>query len=175
MKKIELVGGGGLAGDIIACFGKEVEIAGIWDDGLVPNTLFYQLPVLGPVEAIPARHSTPLVIAVGNPTTRKKIFDSLCLRSVEWATLIHSSVQCFDPSTIQILEGVIIMPNSYLTHQIVVGCNTLVHIGVGLHHEVHLGAHNVLMPGSRITCAFQTEACFLLNTNQSITTNKITV
>ena len=53
MKEIQLIGGGGLAKDIIACFQEEITISGIWDDGLEPGSRFLGIPVLGSVTTLP--------------------------------------------------------------------------------------------------------------------------
>lgn len=164
--QVELVGGGGLAKDIVACFQHDIDITGIWDDALKPGTLFHGLPVLGSINNLPKAYERPLLIAVGNPVTRKKIAEALKAKEVRLHTAVHSTAKIFNPATVQLAAGCILMPFSYLTDSITLDENCLLHLQSGLHHDVHLRAHSVLMPGAKITCSFQSPECYLLDTNQ---------
>lgn len=176
--EIQLIGAGGLAKDIVACFRAEVFISGIWDDALKRGEEFYGIPVLGKVKDIPKNYLTPVVIAVGHPPVRKKLYDFLLNVDAHLATLIHSSVIQYDASTIRMGPGCILMPQVYLTSSIELEPNCLLHIQSALHHDVKLGSHSVLMPGAKITCVYSAPELFLLDTNQSVTyltkTNEIT-
>lgn len=170
MKEIQLVGGGGLAKDIIACFQQEVLISGIWDDGLEPGSGFMGIPVLGSVATLPEGYPIPLVIAVGNPAVRKKLFIQLEEKNNTPDCLIHSRAIVFQASSVQIGQGSILMPFSYITGSASLANNCLLHMQSGIHHDVHLAAHTVLMPGAKISCAFSSSECYLLDTNGVIKT-----
>lgn len=168
MKEIQLVGGGGLAKDIISCFQQEVFISGIWDDGLPVGSTFFNIPVLGSIANLIPGYAIPLLIAVGNPIVRKNIFDKLADKEITPETLIHSTARIFHPESVLLGKGCLLMPYSYITNSVSLGENCLLHIHAGLHHDVQLGAHAVLMPGARITCGFTSSECYLLDTNEVI-------
>ena len=168
MMKVALIGGGGLAREIISCFQSYVSFEEVWDDALNVGEEFYSMRVKGALENIPMHYPLPFVIAVGNPILRKKIFECIREKKGGFQTLLHPDAILYQPSRISIGEACILMPGSYLTTDICLEENILIHIGAGVHHDVHIKAHSVLMPGSRITCSFTTPFAFLLDTHESV-------
>lgn len=167
--KVAIIGGGGLAKEIISCFHPYVSFEEVWDDALPEGDEFYSIPVKGSLKHIPENYSLPFVIGVGNPSTRRKIFEFLKKKKYVLETLHHPQAIRYDSARIQIGEGSILMPGSYLTTDICLEENVLLHIGAGLHHDVRIKAHSVLMPGSRITCSFTTPEAFFLDSLQAVT------
>lgn len=164
---VHLLGGGGLAKDIIACFGKQVRFAGIWDDALQAGKDFQGIPILGTLSGlIEAKHAA-CIIAVGQPLIRKKIFDSLNGKVI-WSTLIHPDARVFDPQSVDIGQGSILFPQAYLTTGCKIGMNCVVHIQSGLHHDAQIGPHSILMPGAKITCAADLPECSKLLANEIV-------
>ncbi|MBL7764911.1 MAG: hypothetical protein JNJ58_02375 [Chitinophagaceae bacterium] len=168
MKKVQIVGGGGLAKDVIACFKDTVHFTGIWDDQLPKGSLFNQIPVLGTLADLLASESDPIILAFGNPKLREVKFNELSNAGVNWATLIHPMAKLFSPEDIEVGQGCILMPYAYITTHVSVGLNCLLHIASGIHHDARLGNHSVMMPGSRITCGAILGKCSRLLTHASI-------
>lgn len=167
--KVALIGGGGLAREIIACFHEHISFEEVWDDALKEGDAIYSLPVKGSLQHIPNEYSLPFVIGVGNPAIRRKIFLLLKEKKCDLQTLLHPKAILYNSSRIQIGNGSIIMPGAYLTTDICIEENVLLHMGTGLHHDVKIKAHSVLMPGSRITCGFTTPESFFLDSLVAVT------
>lgn len=168
MIQVAILGAGGLAREIMACFRDEVSFEEVWDDALVCGDSFRGVKVGGKVEDIPEGHSLPFVLAVGDPTIRKRLYDQLKGKKAMLETIIHPQALVFDKERIQVGEGCIVMPKAYLTTDIHLEDNILLHIGAGVHHDVHIKSHSVLMPGSCISCGFSTPERFFLNTKECI-------
>lgn len=152
-KNVHIIGGGGLAIDIISCFHNEVKFVGIWDDGMTIGSKLLHVEVLGNISEVSSTESDLVVMAIGNTTKREELFEVLVQKGLQFATLIHSTSKIFSKETVQIGEGSILMPNSYCTAFCTINQNVLLHIGCGIHHQAEIGSHSVLMPGSLVTCA----------------------
>lgn len=149
--KFHLIGGGGLAKDVIACFAPHVSLTGIWDDQLPIGTSVWGVPVLGKINDIHTQPDEKVVITVGNPSLRKKLFEQF-ESSLAFENLIHPSVTLYQMGAIQMGKGNILMPMVYCTLDITIQHNCLFHIGSGIHHDAQVQSHVVLMPGAKITC-----------------------
>lgn len=171
--KLNLIGAGGLALDIISCFRSEVNILGVWDDNLEVGSLFFDIPVIGKVSEIPFDSDVEFIISIGNPIIRKALFEKCA--HLSFATLVHSTSARFALDTIKIGAGSILMPYSYVTGNVTIQDNVLLHIGAGLHHDVSIGAHSVIMPGAKITCSYKSPECFKLDTNAVLSQRQINI
>ncbi|MBK8684110.1 MAG: hypothetical protein IPN26_03505 [Bacteroidetes bacterium] len=167
-QSVHLVGGGGLAKDIIACFGKQIHFVGIWDDALQAGNDFQGIPILGTLNELKEVKQAECIIAVGQPLIRKKIFENLNGKVV-WATLIHPDARVYDPTSVVIGQGSILFPQAYLTVGCKIGMNCVLHLQCGLHHDAQIGAHSILMPGAKITCAAHLPECSKLLANEVVT------
>jgi hypothetical protein len=165
---VHLVGGGGLAKDIIACFGKQIHFAGIWDDALQAGNDFQGIPILGTLNELIHSNQAECIIAVGQPLIRKKIFENLNGK-VGWSTLIHPDARVYDSISVVIGQGSILFPQAYLTVGCKIGMNCVLHLQSGLHHDAQIGSHSILMPGAKITCAADLPECSKLLANEVVT------
>lgn len=164
LSKIQLIGAGGLALDIISCFSNEINITGVWDDNLKIGSEVLSVPILGKTSEILHNNDVEFIISVGNPIARKMLYEKF--KHLSFATLIHSTASLFDLKTINIGKGSILMPQSYITSNVFIHENVLLHIAAGLHHDVTIKNHSVIIPGAKITCSYISEECFRLNTNE---------
>lgn len=136
----------------MACFRNQIDIAGIWDDGIQPGTFVHGIRVMGGLEELcSSPQAYPLVIALGRPELRSKVYHRLKEAGHHFPTLIHNRAYVGDASRIRLGEGVVIFPEAVLTADIVIGANTLIHVGCSLHHDFEAGKHCMIMPGSRFT------------------------
>lgn len=168
--KLVIVGAGGL-GKEIACLVEgisEYEVAGFYDDGVPTGQLVLdKYPVLGTTQDLMNNESAhSVVIAFGNPKTRKKVWELLALNErLNFPVLIHSQSLLMNKERITLGRGVVIFPFSILTTDIVLGDNCLVHTRASVHHDVNVGAHSVIMPGARLAMSEQLEEATFVESN----------
>lgn len=168
-----LVGGGGLAKEIIYSFINEEKFDGVWDDNLLVGSFFCGIIVKGKLEDIIGSENDTYYIAIGNAKIREKIYNNLVLKSVKFGNLIHSTATIIDKDSIKIGLGSIVMPFVYLTTNITIYNNCLLHIYSGIHHDATIGAHSVIMPGAKITCGATMGKCTILKSNTAISEHKV--
>ena len=155
-----IVGAGGL-GKEIACLVKgltDFYVKGFYDDGLAQGELVLgKYEVLGNLQSLQEIQSEVfVVIAFGNPKTRKKCWDALQENAkIHFPNLIHSSALIMNSERIQLGKGVIVFPLAVLTTDLSIGDNVVVHTGASVHHDVSIGDHSVIMPGARLVMSEQ--------------------
>jgi len=162
-----IVGAGGL-GKEIACLVSNLTnfyVQGFYDDGLAQGEI-----VLGKYEVLGNLHSLQeiqsevyVVIAFGNPKTRKKCWSALQENvNIHFPNLIHPSALIMNAERIQWGMGVIVFPLAVLTTDLSIGNNVIIHTGASVHHDVSVGSHSVVMPGARLVMSEQfAEATFI--------------
>jgi sugar O-acyltransferase (sialic acid O-acetyltransferase NeuD family) len=151
-KQLHIIGAGGLATDLIACFSPFTEFAGMWADHPAANESKHQLSYLGSlVNLLELQEGIDFIIAIGNPKIRSEIYFKLLQAGHKPATLIHPRATIYDDSSVHIGTGTIIFPAAVLTSGLTVGENCVIHVGCSLHHDTIFGNHSVMMPGARIT------------------------
>ena len=169
-KAIVIVGAGGL-GKSVACLVsnlKEFEIFGFYDDGQLPGThILDELEVLGSVQVLQEiQTEISVVLAFGNPKTRKKIWEQLSTNpKIQFPNLIHPAALLMNPNRIQMGIGVIIFPQAVLTTDVVIGNNVVIHVGASVHHDVSIGSHSVVMPGARLVMSEQFDEATFVESN----------
>lgn len=148
--KIAIIGAGGLGRDLRSLLlgSGPYEFAGFWDD----NTGSHP-EVKGNIQALKDQVAQQhVLIAVGNPQIRKKLYEELSkLNHLSFPTIVHEQAFLGDKSTIQLGEGTVVFPGAVLTTDIKIGENVIIHAGCSLHHDTRIGAHSVIMPGVRIS------------------------
>lgn len=107
-----------------------------------------------------------VIVAVGNPTNRKKIIESLPSKT-KFFTHIHSSVIILDKS-VEIGEGSIVCAGSILTTNIKIGkhCHLNLHSTVG--HDTIIGEYFTTAPGVKISGNCNIGDCVYFGTNASV-------
>lgn len=113
------------------------------------------------------------VIAIGDPSTRRRIADSLP-KETKYVTLIHPSAQIIDPSTTLLMKGVIICAGAILTHDIIVSEHTHININTTIGHNSRIGRYNTISPAVNISGNVTTGSYVYLGTNSSIK-EKVTI
>lgn len=113
-----------------------------------------------------------VIVAIGNPSDRKKIVESLPSKT-KFFTYIHDSVIILDKS-VEIGEGSIICAGSILTTNIKIGkhCHLNLHSTVG--HDTIIGEYFTTAPGVKISGNCNIGDCVYFGTNSSVR-EKITI
>lgn len=91
-----------------------------------------------------------ILIAVGNPSARQKIFNTLP-SFAKFFTFIHSSAQILDKSSISIGKGSIICAGSILTTNIKIGDHCHLNLQTTVGHDCVIGDFFTTAPGAKIS------------------------
>jgi len=179
MKKIVIVGAGGFGREMLgwvqqhpSC-GKEWEVVGFLDDRADALDGFdYSLRVIHGIGEYRPSPDDLLLMALGNPATKKKIAESLLASGAKFMTFVHPSA--IVGNHVELGEGAVICPRCVLTSDIIVGDFAMYNVastsghdvrvgdyctlsgqceltgGVVLEEGVFLGCHALVIPGKRI-------------------------
>lgn len=90
-----------------------------------------------------------VIVAIGNPTVRKKIVDNLP-KNTKYFTAIHKSVQILD-NNIQIGEGSVLCSNVILTTNIKIGKHCQLNLLSTIGHDTEIGDYFTTAPGAKIS------------------------
>ena len=89
-----------------------------------------------------------VVIAVGEPALREKLYDKVKAEKVNVATLIHPGVYIDETTTIK--EGVIICEGTTITCNVTIGENSYIQPHAIIGHDIMIGKHVVIGPAVEI-------------------------
>ncbi len=157
MRKIAVFGAGG--------FGREVkmlidqinertptyEFIGFFDDGEPKGKIVNGFPVLGGKEEL---NNYPedlcIAFAIGTPTSKKKIVDSITNPKISVPTLIHPNVY-IGTDDVSIGEGCIICAGCIITVNIKIGNFVILNLGCTVGHDTTIEDHASFMPSVNIS------------------------
>lgn len=155
-KDIYIIGAGGLGREVASIISNKENqypyiLKGFIDDGLSVGTNINGLTVIGGIDVLNKISHANIVLAIGNPTIRKKILDNIQTIALDFPNLIHRTAVLEDLLNINIGSGVFIGSGVIMTTNIQVGDYSFIHSGSILHHDTHIGKNCIVMPGVRIT------------------------
>lgn len=172
MQDIVIVGAGGFAREVswlIKEINKEKlkwNIIGFIDDKKsLLNTYIDGYKVVGNIEWL-KKQKVNVVVAIGNPHTRKKIINELKNSENVYATLIHPNL--IWSNFVEIGEGSIICANNIMTVDIVVGKHVIVNINCTIGHDVVVKDYATILPGANISGNVNIGECVNVGTGTSI-------
>lgn len=174
---IVIIGSGGVGREIAATlkhphFVDQFVLQGFVDDGKSEGTLINNFPVLGNLDwLVNQKQIKKVIIAIGNPLVREKIFTRLKNFNFEFPTVIHPSTQIHDLEFCKIGKGCYVAAQVVLTTNITVEDFCLINTGCTLQHDTHIEKNCTLMPGVRITGGATIGHSSYLSANISITDN----
>ncbi len=152
--KVIIYGGGGLSKMIIesvrvlGCY----QIVGIIDDGIPKGTDVIGSPVLGGSEMLPdlvkdgVRLAVNSVGGIGDYKKRLNVFQELAEAGFVCPPIVHPTAHV-DPSA-RLEAGVLILAQSYISGNAVVGMGSLINNTVVVSHDCVLGVCTSLSPGA---------------------------
>lgn len=88
------------------------------------------------------------IIGVGEPVSRKALYNKLISDNVKMATMIHPTVHISE--TNKIGKGVIVQAYSQITVNVVIEENVLIQDKVSIGHDTHIKSHSVISGGAMI-------------------------
>lgn len=149
LERLIIVGGGGFGRELIcwaadsADAGRTPCLAGIIDDD--PDALAgydYQVAHLGSIEDFQPRRDDLLVLALGTPSTKRRIASKLAERGGRFGSLIHPTA--IVAPTAKLGEGVILCPRSLVSADVALGRLVIVNVMSSIGHDARVGAYTTL-------------------------------
>lgn len=151
-KPVLIIGAGGHAqviADVLLRMreaGANLTPAGYFDDdpALAGQTLL-GLPVLGAIDQLSAVPHDMLIIAIGENSTRQRLFDALQGSGERFAVARHPSAVI--APDVQIGQGSVICAGVIVNPCSMVGANVILNTGCTVDHHNHIGDHVHIAPG----------------------------
>ena len=176
-KKIAIYGAGGLgrevAGGILrinSARDEHWELVGFYDDLIAAGTqVSHYGKVLGGMDALnKVDEPLDLAIAVGDPKSRKLIYESIKNPNISFPNLIAPSFNVLDPATFKIGRGNIIQDNCSVTCDVTIGDFNVLNGSDILGHDDVIGNFNVLMPSVHLSGAVTVGDCNLFGVDSIV-------
>ena len=163
MKKIALVGSGGLGREvlgIIQTINREEKVwdfIGFYDDNL-SDKLINNYSIRAKIETLNSiKEELAVVIAIGNPKIKELIYNKINNSNISFPAIIHPSVINYDEETTNIGEGVVIGANTVLTVNIEIGKQVYINTASIISHDVSIGNFSMIMPTVAISAGASIE------------------
>lgn len=171
-KKICIIGAGGFGREVLCCImdiyagsGKNIADLACF---MVDDEHFKTSEILG-VEVIPRSKFDyklyDITVAIGDPTARKKVVESLPA-DASYATILHPSVVC--SPFVEIGEGTIITAGCIITCDIKLGKHTHLNLDTTIGHDCQLGDYFTTAPGAKISGNCNFGECVYFGTNACV-------
>ena len=161
MKDIAIFGAGGLAKEIASLIERinkkednRWNLIGFFDDNkdLLGQNVSHYGKVLGGIEVLNNwQEPLDIAIAIGNPTSIRKVRQRITNPQVAFPNLISPWLGFADKDTFCIGEGNIIQGACWASNDVTIGDFNLLNGDVVVGHDVTIGDYNVFMPDIRIS------------------------
>lgn len=171
-KKICIIGAGGFGREVLSSFkesyllqDKKIENEVVfWDDDpKLINKKVMGINVIRSDEFNPLEYK--IVIAVGDPYTRKKIVESLP-KETQYVTLIHPNAIIME--NCEIGTGSIITAGCIITCNIKIGKHSHLNLNTTIGHDSKIGDYFTTAPGANISGECEFGNCIYFGTNSSV-------
>lgn len=113
------------------------------------------------------------VIAIGDPSTRRRIADSLPKETI-FEKLIHPTATILDPATVLMMKGCVICAGAVITTDVIIGEHTHVNLNATIGHNSRIGRYNTISPSANISGNVTTGSYVYIGTNAAIK-EKVTI
>ena len=176
-RKIAIYGAGGFGREVAGGIhrinmldGVKWDIIGFFDDNIPVGTpVSHYGKILGGKDALNSiTEPLSLAIAVGDPNSRKAIFESINNPNITYPNIIAPSFKVLDSSTFNIGRGNIIQDNCSVTCDVVIGDFNVFNGSNVIGHDDVIGNFNVLMPSVHLSGAVHIGDCNLLGVNSVV-------
>lgn len=171
--RIILVGGGAFARELInwsdhlyGCDeGKSIH--GFLDENSEALEGFnYQVPYLGKIETFHPAQGDKLLMGVGDPKGKKRIFEALKSRGGEFLQLIHPTAVIANSAKLG--EGVVVCPHSLVSSDALLGDGVAINALSSVGHDVVLGNFCTLSAHVDLTGWVKVGECVFFGTGAKI-------
>jgi sugar O-acyltransferase (sialic acid O-acetyltransferase NeuD family) len=150
--RVALFGAGGLSYEIYTGFLKDkVQVVHIDDDPAVRK--FDDVPVVNPSGEVANLGVELGVVGFSHCTSKKALVNRVngLIAGFQWPTLIHPSVEVYDPEGVEVCEGVVLSAGCTLTTSIKIGGWVFVNLHCTIGHNVSIGDYCSIMPSVNIS------------------------
>jgi len=175
VKKIVIIGAGGLGREVLATLRACNEARREWDvlGFLDPDPKFTGSKVGGiPVHGgdgwctTNSDPSVRYVCAIGNPRMRSRVVEKLSEMNCKFAAVVHPQVQV--PESVQIGVGTVVMAGTQFTTDAKVGSHVVIYLNCSITHDVSIGDFCTIPPGCHLSGACSLETGVELGTGVSV-------
>lgn len=147
-----IIGGGGHARETaLVARDAGCTVAGFLDDDETKHgKIISEFKCLGSIDEAIKFKEFFFTIAIGNPKTRKKIYDRLCCMSeFNFATIVHPTAVILGKN-IQFGEGSVVFPNTYISDNVTIGSHAIINVFASISHDSTVGNFSTINPRSTI-------------------------
>nr|KGA06738.1 MAG: UDP-glucose 4-epimerase [actinobacterium acMicro-1] len=152
MKKILVIGTGGLAREFTSYFSsssEQIEIVGFSSTNHGEHSSFELPGVLFDGDVSPDSVGTDeAVIAIGSPAVKKRISEELKARGFTFPSFVHPSSVCSDEANLG--EGVVVSPNCVISPNVAVNPFSYINFSCGVGHDAIIGSYVQINPGTQL-------------------------
>lgn len=158
MKKIAIFGSGGFGREVkmlidqINHVNHEWDFIGYFDDNQAKGTFINGVSILGGINELNqySESSIHIVLAVGDPKSKKSIVEKLVNQNIKFARLIHPSVYIGEDNVI-IGEGTIICAGVIITVNVTIEDHVILNLSCTVGHDTAIGRYSSFMPAVNIS------------------------
>ena len=173
LKPIAIIGAGGLGKETAVLINQINAVApqwntiGFFDDGLSVGSVVAGLKVLGGVSELNSyTNELAVVVAVGDPVTKKKLVSIITNPKIFYPSLIHPVATIGE--NIKAGAGCIITAGCRLTIDITLNDFVLLNLNTTIGHDVTIGSFSSIMPGVHLSGYVTIGESVLIGTGASV-------
>ena len=144
---------------IVGASGLGREVADAWAAAGAPVAGFVDDRAEGPVVDLPVVRTPPadaeVVVAIGDPTTRRAVIDRLLADPSASPSVVHPTAVL--ASRVTVGPGAIVLAAAVVSTDVVLGAHTQVHYTATVGHDTRLGHVVTVLPGANVAGAVTIE------------------
>jgi sugar O-acyltransferase (sialic acid O-acetyltransferase NeuD family) len=157
MKNIAIIGVGGFGREVKTIIDEINKVSptfnfiGFYDDGYKQGTIFNNFPIIGKIEDIKnLSKNCAIVIAVADPKTKCKIYNSIKNPNVDFPNIIHPSV-LISNDFVELGIGNIICAGCIITCNIIIEDFVILNLMCTVGHDTTISSFSSFMPSVNIS------------------------
>lgn len=152
MKKIAIIGSGGLGREILGIIQsinrkkKTWDFIGFYDDNL-SDDLVNGYPIIDEIETLNSiKEELHICIGIGNPKVKELLYQKIINPNILYPTIIQPSVQIYSNDTVRLGKGIVIGANCVLTVNITIADFVYLNTSCVISHDTEIGNYTMVMP-----------------------------